>query len=404
MKSLNVTAENVAEIREMLKEEKRTGKILALEQRNAIAAPSANASNTTALESGTGKSYLSFKKATQLFLDYMADVGVPVYEHKNYSDKYLKEVARFLRNFAIVLKKLGHNAAHLPVSKIGVKEVSALHTFYQEELNEDGTKRFGNHSYNSGMSTIKKLFTYLIEDKNYPLQNPFDKVKQKPTVTNEIDSISLEEFEALINATTDENGWAVKHDRNRTYNMNHYQDWMRFAFRLALETGERRDGIAHMRWSDIDMPNYLIKIRNHKVSNMKKVKIMRRIPITASLMELLHDMGYEENKDSQELLIAPDHDNRKTVMDKMSKAFTHFLEKAGITKDISFKHMRKTYATLMFKYFGKHAGKITGQSIETIINHYLDKEVIMIQARELSLQQMEKSNLLLDQKSSKKRA
>lgn len=404
MESLNITPQNLEVIKQLLKNEKEEKKTEELPKNLSPLSPHLVANSNSSLNQSIESKWeilskgISFKKACQIFLDYMADFDVPIYNQKNYSDKYLEEISRNLTYFAVSLKEANKNPHTYPFRKIGPKEVEAFYIFLTESKDEHGNNRFGNHSYNKGMLIMKKLYEYFIKKKNYKIDNPFENVKKRKTIPQDISSMSLIEFKALINAITKENGWATKKDRNRTYRFSHYQPWLCFAFRLALETGERRDGLAYMTWENVDMENRVINVRNHKVSNMEKREIIRKIPITVSLMSLLDEMGYEANKDSMSYLIAPESKVRRTVIDKMSKAFTHYLQFVNTNKSLSFKNLRKTYATLMYKYFGNVAGTITGQNIDTIIKHYLDKETIMIQARKLSLIEIERSNYLTDRR------
>lgn len=386
LQKMGLNAQNVHAIRQMLKAEKE-GRPTKLEK--VPEEPEALEIELVEEQATNVEKPMNYKRVCQLFLDYMQDIGVPDYEKKNYSKKYVEEIANYLNHFATVLQRLHRIAATFPINKIGVAEVSALHHYYENEKNHKGEKKFGNHAYNKGMLVMKKLFRYLVNELDYALKNPFEKVKEKSTTPKEVDSVSLAEFEQLLEVITPENGWAIKHDRNRSYKMNHYQPWLKQAYRLAIETGERRDGLAFMRWSNINMKTSIIRILNHKLSNMEKQEIIRKIPITKSLKKLLLEMGYEKFKATDQYLIAPEQANRKTIMDKISKSFNHFIQKAGIERELSFRHLRKTYATLMYKYFGESAGQITGQSIDNIIKNYLNKEVIMLQAKNLTLEKME---------------
>lgn len=386
LQKMGLNAQNVQTIRQYLKAEKESKKV------NPLPVPEIPEATEIQLieeQEANMEKPMDYKRVCQLFLDYMQDIGVPDYERKNYSKKYVEEIANYLNHFAIVLQRLHRKAATFQVNQISVKEVSALHQYYETEKNKRGEKKFGNHAYNKGMLVMKKLFRYLTDELEYALKNPFEKVKEKSTTPKEVDSVSLTEFERLLKVITPENGVTIKHDRNRTYKMNHYQPWLKQAYRLAIETGERRDGLAYMRWNNINMKTSIIRILNHKLSNMEKQEIIRKIPITKSLKKLLIEMGYEKYKATDQYLIAPEQANRKTIMDKISKSFNHFIQKAGIDRDLSFRHLRKTYATLMYKYFGESAGQITGQSIDNIIKNYLNKEVIMLQAKNLTLEKME---------------
>jgi|GEM_PF-1181846 len=388
MDSYDITLNNYNQIKEMLRERKRqqkTKKVKAKEAKRKTIV------DINRIPVKVSKKPLAYKDVVQMYLDYMSDVDVPDYKKKKYAKKYIDELSRYFTHFAIVLKRLGHNPAKFPINHIGEDEVSGLHNYFENEEKDDGSPKFGPHTYNKGMAVMRKLFRYLNDEKEYNIKDPFVGVKEKVVVKDDIKTIRMDEFKKLLSVIKPENGFAIKKDRNRTYRTNFYKDWMKDAFRLALETGERRDGIAYMTWDNVNMDAQIIRLRNHKVSNMQKREVIRKIPITVGLKNLLYEMGYNEKKDSKEFIIGNEYNTRKTVMDLISKAFDHFWKLTDIDKGdkISFKHLRKTYATLMMKHFGDDASKITGQSVDTIIKHYLDKEAIMVKARHLTLSQIE---------------
>jgi lipoate-protein ligase B len=66
----------------------------------------------------------------------------------------------------------------------------------------------------------------------------------------------------------------------------------------------------------------------------------------------------------------------RDVEELISKAFTHFWGKAGITRKSTFKSLRKTYVTELTKSIGKKALFVKHSSIMTAIKHYLGQEAL----------------------------
>ena len=52
----------------------------------------------------------------------------------------------------------------------------------------------------------------------------------------------------------------------------------------------------------------------------------------------------------------------QTMMDRISKAFTHCAEGAGINKNVSLRHLRKTYITCVNQALGFKTRKLTSQT------------------------------------------
>ena len=92
------------------------------------------------------------------------------------------------------------------------------------------------------------------------------------------------------------------------------------------------------------------------------------------LRELLFELGFEKYQDTEAYLIAPhEKSTRKSIIDKLSKGFTFFYKKLDTGKEISLKHLRKTYLTHLQILTG-NAIAVSGHSTEDILDeHYLDR-------------------------------
>ena len=104
---------------------------------------------------------------------------------------------------------------------------------------------------------------------------------------------------------------------------------------------------------------------------------MKHIPINADLEQLLIELGMDEKKNSSDFILFPERDcTTKTIIDRLSRSFTHYKNGAGITKDISQKNLRKTYITWVNQVMGNQTGIITSQSNQVIDKYYLDQKVL----------------------------
>ena len=146
--------------------------------------------------------------------------------------------------------------------------------------------------------------------------------------------------------------------------------------------GCRREEIVDLKWSDIFVAESGVKfflLENLKVNRIKKGKKakMKHIPINADLEQLLVELGMDEKKNSNDFILFPERDCKtKTIMDRLSRSFTHYKNGAGITKDISQKNLRKTYITWVNQVMGNQTGIITSQSNQVIDKYYLDPKVL----------------------------
>lgn len=110
----------------------------------------------------------------------------------------------------------------------------------------------------------------------------------------------------------------------------------------------------------------------------KKIGIIKHIPINEDLLDLLVEMGYEKNKDTSNYILFPDREvSALTIMDSLSKAFTHYRKGAGIEKDISLKNLRKTYLTWVNQVMNKDTKILSSHSTDGVLKeYYLDPTVL----------------------------
>jgi len=89
-------------------------------------------------------------------------------------------------------------------------------------------------------------------------------------------------------------------------------------------------------------------------------------------------MGSDKNKDSDgHILFADKEVAAITIMNSLSKAFTHCYEGAGIKKDIGWKNLRKTYLTWVHQVMNKDTKILSSHSIDgDLKEYYLDPTVL----------------------------
>jgi integrase len=331
---------------------------------------------------------LSFKSLLLRYVDYLYGINVPAHKYTPKDEKTIKDYIRNIKDFKKALKLKGIEVGDMLITEIGDMEVGYYHEYLTKTKKEDGSIRFSPRTYNNRMRDNRAFFNYIKDSLGVNVTNPFDEVKKK-FVKRKNFIVELNEFEELLKMVTKKNGEFEQSDRGNIYIRNHYRSWLKDAYKLALYTGERRDGIVLMRWSFVDLKERIITLPNYKVNKIKDMDKDRLIPITIDLYELLRKMGANKLKGTEQYLICPEHKNRETVKDWISKSFTHYWKLLNFNPEVSFRHLRKTYVTLIYSQFGDKTKAVTDQNVDTILEYYLNKKNIVSQAKNLSLYDLE---------------
>lgn len=320
-----------------------------------------------------------------LYIGYLNNEGVEIHKVKKRSSGHVKDIERNFKNFCLCLKanKIDHTL--LKIEELNDKIVGMFHLYL---LNE---KKYSNKTYNKIIGSFRQFVNWLRNKQQYNIYNPFiDVTRRRVRMHNEI--VTKLEFETLLNSIDSKKGFITLPNGKRK---NLYRDWLKFAFRLALETGLRREEFMTIRYCDIkkdENGNLLyIEIENYKVNRMagaeSEGKEYKTIPITVGLREILIELDYERNKNSDIYLIAPFSEaNRKTLLLFVSKAFTHYWKQTDIEKNIQLKHLRKTYLTALVAQFGDKANLLSSHSgIDVVKKHYVNSMQITAAIRDLKV-------------------
>jgi integrase len=307
--------------------------------------------------------------------------GVPEHRIKERSKEHIKDIERAFTVFVECLKKNGYNLSTLRIDQLTDKMVGLVYNHLKT------VKGFKNRTVNKYLSHYTSFITRHNQEYNDEIQNFFETIRKPNSHTTPEILPSKETFEALLNRITPENGnkeYATGKKRVRNF----YRPWLADAFRVALETGRRREEIINLKFSDIIAENNgvsFIKTEDYKVNRIRnRVEDYEKkyifIPVTKSLKELLIHLGYEKYKESDNYILAPEVQNKRTrvMSDVLSQGFAHFYGQLKTGKKLTFKCLRKTYITNLSIYMGGNAKAITGHSDDSVIErHYLDKKALV---------------------------
>ena len=290
---------------------------------------------------------------------------------KEVSKEHQDESIRFCKFFSQIIKKRT-DINRLRIIDVNKYDVSDFYTWAESH--------YKPKTFNKCMLALKAFFNYLIGDEDVVMKNPFGSYIPKKITPNEILTLSQKEFFAILKAIDTADPIQKLGGTGKRKNM--YKPYLKDGFMLMLLTGGRREEVVELKWGDIFTSIDNVKFfRSHnlKVEKSKKVRnIYKYIPINTDLFNLLENLGYYKNKNTNEYIFYPErNESTKTIMNYLSKAFTHYKKAAGIEKEVSMKHLRKTYISWVNRVLGKDTGKITSHSTHQVLkDYYLDPTIL----------------------------
>jgi integrase len=306
------------------------------------------------------------------YLNSMSNINTPLHLVRKVTPKHLTETTTVLKRFGIALEKAGYNVEIMNLKDINDRHEELFYKYINFELN------LSNVSYNKYFTIMKSFWNWCIKVKEYDGRNPFGKAKLLfEKHDNRI--FTRSEFYRILEAVTPENGASNRSNETRNY----YRPWLVDAYRLCLETGMRSDYV-NLKWDSlITLENgvEIFGVSNQKVNRIKTGedtgKYLRYIPVTKSLKKLLVELGYDKKKGTNTFLLEADGEqSRKYLSELITRSFSWFAEKAGVT-GLTIKNLRKTYITKLTMVMGTSAKTYTGHSDEQILqNHYLSQSYL----------------------------
>ena len=312
-----------------------------------------------------------------MFGDWLENVDVPKHEQKVRTDKYIKECVGYVQRMVDFIGRSGYNLNKFTIYEMN-KYIIGEYVEYLLTLTDKAT------TYNHNIRAIKNFYNFLINEKEYLIPNLVKKIKLKYE-NPDPRSVEDDDLEKIL-AAVDESQENFKVYKNGI-KKNMFRPYIRTSIELAAYTGMRLEEIAVMKYSDIKLnkDNSLAYMegtdlkfkRAHNWDDSKEQKIVY-IPITPELEHLLNRLNFMDHINSDRYILDGNENlSRLTIAKQMSHSFSFYRDKAGVSKCISIKHLRKTFLTKLETQTGLTCAAGYQKSSSVIHKNYIDKRKIV---------------------------
>ncbi len=316
-------------------------------------------------------------EALSRYVAWLHNENVPQHRKRERSKEYLKDLETSFEMLVQILTNNKFDLTTFGLEDINDQTVGVVYQYFIEE------KNYSARSLNKHFGYYTSFFGWYINEFNTPMRNWFERVERKRINPKPV-AITAVEFEAIIQQVKPENG--IKHYSHGVKRIrNLFRPWLVSAFKLCLYSGRRREEILNMKFSDIQEINgiQIIKVPDIKVNRIQnrrtnEEKKYNFVPVTAQLKNLLNELGYEENKDSDKFIIADEikMDRTKIMTDTLSRGFTHFAKQVT-DRPLTLKSIRKAYLTELQLFTQGNPKSISGHSNNDVLDKfYIDQTMI----------------------------
>lgn len=307
----------------------------------------------------------------EMYIEFLHNVGVPEHLQITRSKEYVKTRATYLNHFTIFLKNiLSIDRRNIKLQSVNANIVGKYFK-YLNGLNQSA------HSFNARIKALSGLYSYLIDELEYDIDNPWKRVPLKPIQSTNC-SISKKDFYDLIEIIKPEN--AVKVGDSQKRNMS--KPYLSNLFKLMLFTGRRHEEVVRMKWNMIhvedDKPMYLaspnLKHNRYKGIDDELAFEEAYVPIGQELTNLLIELGMDQFIGVDKYIISSNGESRKTMEKNICRRFKFFFEKLNRDYNVTAKYLRKTYINRESKEIPNVSVQHT--RMRTTSTYYLDRKLI----------------------------
>lgn len=322
--------------------------------------------------------FTTFIKSKNLFEEFLAGKGEYIQFYKGRSISYVKQVMSHINRFELFLKEeCGINSKIMCINTLSNLLVSRFYHWREKVgLNES---YFNKHIY-----SMRIFIDFVIQHLGVHMENPFSKVVKLKGHKNRVTSISIDEFFSILNCISVEDSYKTVGTSGHRKNM--YFDQIKEVFKLILFTGGRLEEVVTLKWSDIhtivqnNSTVYKIFFSDLKVNRIKRntIEKTKSVIVHPDLLELLQDLGLDEKINTNDFIVCNSRNrNIKNFIDQVSKSFSYYRDLAGVRKEISIKHLRKTYISWINSINSESPHILTGHSSKLLLSNYYINPLIL---------------------------
>lgn len=291
---------------------------------------------------------------------------------KDITKEYQAECMRYCKFFLDTFKDV-KNVSETSILNVTQDDVARFYTWAE--------KHYKAVTFNKCLNEVKRFFKFIIDVEKIEMKNPFEVYVSKKVGKSNIYTLDKSEFDDIIKAVDNANPIVILGGKGEKKNM--YRNYLVEGFKLSLLTGGRREEVVDLKWSNIFMSVRgvkFFKIRNIKVELLTDEDYWKYIPINTDLMNLLLEFGYNDKKQTNDFILFPERQVlTKTIMNDLSKGFTHYKKMANIDKKVSFKNLRKTYLSWVNAVMNKDTGILSSHSTYEILErYYIDPAILTV--------------------------
>lgn len=308
------------------------------------------------------------------YREYLSGESNFAHLKKNVTQGHIDESIRFCWKFIENLKTT-KNLKFTRPKDIKTEDVSNFYKWTEEN--------YKPRTINKCLIAVKAFFEFLIEIENIEMKNPFRKYVRKVPEKNIIESITEDEFKKIIEAIDTSN--SISTLKRTGEEKDRYRPYLKDGFFLFMFTGGRREEVINLKWSDIYTLENGIQtfiVENLKVKRIKKnsKEYIKYFTINEDFKDFLEKLGWKKKMGTEEYILHPIRGKSTTnsIMDALSKGFSHYKDAAGITKNINLSSLRKTYLSWQNHVLGNNTGLISNHDINGNIlkTHYIDPKIM----------------------------
>ena len=320
------------------------------------------------------------------YIGVLNNEGVPAHMYRERSPEHIADVERSLQCPVLCLKENNRNVNSFRIDDIDDAFVGEVYTYLKG-------KNFSNRSWNKYLSHLSSFLIWYAKEYQFPIRDWFGRIKREK-VSYTPESISFEEYKALQELAEKE---IEKYATDIKPKRKIFSEWFVPGIDFSLETGRRKEEICNVKWSDIvhnkDGEILYITAEDYKVNRIQnrqkeESKKYIYIPVTKAVRDVLDKLGYEQKKNSEDYILAPNviTDRKKIVAGTLAKGFSYFYNQLKNGKQMTYRCLRKTFITQLSIHMQggmttthADAKSVTGHSGDNVVNtHYIDKKAIAI--------------------------